>query len=176
MSSIQGAFEHPRAFSSSVRGPAERYATSGLSFPRLRHPNNQRLSGTPCPTPQQSRIVGGPVSDTPTIGDCRGPRSVGAGPFRSHGRGRPCRPQAPGLQPIKWRGLLLPDSSPRPSAGSGRSQNDSCGQFACHEMKNRPCIFISWRVFPAISLKYSHEMKKSLYFLGMIYLFTPIIP
>ena len=104
------------------------------------------------------------ASDTPTIRDCRGPRSVGAGPFRSHGRGRPCRPQAPDCS--RSRGEGLPDSSPHSSAGSGRSQNDSCGQFArvaCHEMKKAPYIFISWRVFPAISLKYSHEMKKSLH-------------
>ena len=93
------------------------------------------------------------ASDTPPIGDCRGPRSVGAGPFRSHGRGRPCRPQAPGLQPIKWRGLLLPDSSPRPSAGSRRSQNDSCGQFACitcHEMKKTAMYFHFMARFPGI--------------------------
>ena len=51
----------------SVQRPAERYAPSGLSFPRLRHPTNRRLAG---------------------------PRLGGGGPFRSHGRGRPCRPQA----------------------------------------------------------------------------------
>ena len=30
-------------------------------------------------------------------------------------------------------------------------------------MKNCQKIFISWLVFPAISLKYSHEMKKPLH-------------
>ena len=102
------------------------------------------------------------ASGTPTIGDCRGPRSVGAGPFRSHGRGRPCRPQAPGLQPIRRRGLRLPDASLSPSAGSRRFQNDSCGQFACavcHEMKKQPCLFILWHDFSQFCPKHGHEMN-----------------
>jgi len=108
---------------------------SGLSFPRLRHPNNRGLSGTPF-------------------------RRRGPLPLTRPRTAMP--PASPGLQPIKWRGLLLLDSSPRPIAGSGRSQNDSCGQFACavcHEMKNYWDFFISWHDFSQFCPKHGHEMN-----------------
>ena len=157
-----GLLSIPRAFSSSVQGAC------GAVRPFRGYPSH--ASDTPpigdCRGPRSDTPpIGdcrGPRSDTPPIGDCRGPRSDGAGPFRSHGRGRPCRPQAPGLQPIRRRVLRLPDASLSPSAGSRRFQNDSCGQFACavcHEMKKQPCLFILWHDFSQFCPKHGHEMN-----------------
>jgi len=160
---------------------------SGLSFPRLRHPTNRRLSGAPFrhPTnrglpgtpfrhPNNRRLPGTPFRHPNNRGLSGTPfrhpnnRGLSGTPFRRRGplpltRPRTAMPPAgPGLQPIKWRGLLLPDSSPRPSAGSRRFQNDSCGQFACtvcHEMKKQPCLFILWHDFSQFCPKHGHEMN-----------------
>ena len=99
------------------------------------------------PTPHQSEIVGDPVSTA------RAPSAHTAADGHAARRPPDCS---------RSSGEGLPDSSPRPSAGSGRSQNDSCEQFtrvACHEMINRPCIVISWQDFPHFCPKYGHEMN-----------------
>jgi len=61
----------------------------GYPSRRYGHPIDRRLSGAPFRHPTNRRLSGTPF--------------FAPGPFRSHGRGRPCRPQAPGLQPITRR-------------------------------------------------------------------------
>ena len=147
---------------------------SGLSFPRLRHPNNQRLPGTPFRHPTNRGLPGAPFRHPNNRGLSGTPfrhpnnRGLSGAPFRRRGplpltRPRTAMPPAsPGLQPIRRRVLRLPDASLSPSAGSRRFQNDSCGQFACavcHEMKKQPCLFILWHDFSQFCPKHGHEMN-----------------
>ena len=118
-----GLLSIPRAFPSSVRGPAERYAPFGAILP------------TP-PTPHQSEIVGDPVPSA------RAPSAHTAAD--GHAARRP-----PDCSRSRGEGLL--DSSPRPSAGSGRSQNGSCWTVRFFSASLPLCPFTS---LPQSSITY----------------------